>query len=373
MRVYTSSSRPVRMLEPYDGSAMFIGSYVLQLLLQFVFSMILVMTKVSESFLSTPAGVMILVILNETAILATPLAYSKIRGQNLYTQVGFRTRVNVWQILLAIAAAIATILAFAPIADAFVQFIAWTGYDVNGLTQMEVTSAGRYVLAIFFMCILPAVVEELLYRGMLSRAFADRSVVAGVLLSGLLFAIMHGNPVQLVHQFFLGCVCALLYYMTRSIWIPVIVHFCNNFYAVTGSYILAVQGQEAQAMPWWGSLICVIVGLAALAAVLYGMMRVSAKLRGKEQELAAVSGKGKWFKQLRILYFIPEEEQVLQAEQAALQQEYDACENQETREMLTVARKEEAEQIARRNRRALIYAILIGGVIWVINTITGYM
>ena len=372
MRVYKTDKRPVRILEPYDGSAMFIASYVLQILLQFILMLILQLTSAADAFLASTGGTCVLLLLNESAILITPLAYSKIRANNLYTQVGFGTKIGVAQILIAIATAFATIMAFSPIAEAFVWLVRLSGYNVDALTTMQINSAGTLVVGILFMCVLPAICEELLYRGMLSRAFGDNGVVKGILLSAFFFAIMHGNPVQLVHQFFLGAVCAVLYYMTRSIWIPVIVHLCNNLYAVVGSYIQFRAGEDGS-MPVWGMVLMSVCGLVVLGGLLCLMYRASAKTQNKRERLAAEQGKGKWLRRIRILYLTQEEEAVLEREQQALQDEYDACENDETREMLLVARKEEKARIDRRNRRALIYASVLGLAMWAINTISGYI
>jgi hypothetical protein len=45
--------------------------------------------------------------------------------------------------------------------------------------------------------------------------------------------------------FFLGCLAHLAYLATRSLWVPILLHFLNNALAVLVSYLVSMDAQTA--------------------------------------------------------------------------------------------------------------------------------
>jgi len=75
----------------------------------------------------------------------------------------------------------------------------------------------------------PALGEELWCRGFLGRGLiANHGVVKGVLLSSLLFGIMHVEPRQVAYATVLGVILHCVYLWTRSLFMPMLLHFMNN-------------------------------------------------------------------------------------------------------------------------------------------------
>jgi uncharacterized protein len=73
------------------------------------------------------------------------------------------------------------------------------------------------------------VAEEVFFRGFLYQAFRNSyGVLAGALLSGLIFGAVHGEFFKLVQLAVLGVILALLFEKTRSLWPPIILHAVNN-------------------------------------------------------------------------------------------------------------------------------------------------
>ena len=88
------------------------------------------------------------------------------------------------------------------------------------------------------MAVLPAISEELLFRGILYNTYRKAAPLMGVFLSALFFALLHGNFNQIPYAFFLGLVLALMMEATGSIIIPVIMHFLMNGSNVLISYAM---------------------------------------------------------------------------------------------------------------------------------------
>ncbi|MEO1087120.1 MAG: type II CAAX endopeptidase family protein, partial [Acidobacteriota bacterium] len=82
---------------------------------------------------------------------------------------------------------------------------------------------------LFFVAVLPAVCEEVAFRGVLLQALRRRlAPLSVVLISAAVFAVFHIEWVRLLPTFFLGVLLALLTYATGSLWPAVVWHFINN-------------------------------------------------------------------------------------------------------------------------------------------------
>lgn len=87
-------------------------------------------------------------------------------------------------------------------------------------------------LLLLVLAVLPALGEELLFRGLIGRGLVDRLGVRwGVLVTSVLFGAMHLNPGQALAVIPLGVAMHFLYLVTRSFWAPVLLHFLNNGFA----------------------------------------------------------------------------------------------------------------------------------------------
>jgi len=95
---------------------------------------------------------------------------------------------------------------------------------------------GGFVFNIFMIALLPAIGEELLFRGIFQRIFSDwtRSAVWGIVISSILFSLLHLQFQGFIPRLALGLIFGYLYYWTRSLWIPITTHFVNNFIAIVG-------------------------------------------------------------------------------------------------------------------------------------------
>ena len=94
---------------------------------------------------------------------------------------------------------------------------------------------------LLMIAILPAIGEEFLFRGVLLRLFREwaGNVHVAVILSALLFSALHLQFYGFLPRFILGIFLGYLFVWTRSIWVPVIVHFFNNGIAVVAAWLHA--------------------------------------------------------------------------------------------------------------------------------------
>ena len=210
--------------------------------------------------------------LMQIAFIATVLIYSAVRKVDIVYVAKIKGKLNVWQICLLPFIAIATILVFLPLANAWSAFLGVIGYHGAGVSMPAYSNVGIYFLSLFVMTLLPALGEELLLRGSVLSGLSTRNVWFGVLMSGVFFSLMHANPVQTVHQFGLGVVLALVLILSGSIWAGVIVHFLNNFISITlTAYLPEVDALYVSLgyYNWLTGLASVVVGALLLVFLLY--------------------------------------------------------------------------------------------------------
>ena len=88
----------------------------------------------------------------------------------------------------------------------------------------------------FVVGLLAPLAEELVFRGAVLRALLrwKSNPWVGIVISALLFALIHMNPVQMPHAFLVGLLLGWMYYRTDSIVPGVVFHWVNN----TVAYVL---------------------------------------------------------------------------------------------------------------------------------------
>ncbi len=95
----------------------------------------------------------------------------------------------------------------------------------------------------------PGVGEELWCRGFLGRGLVARyGPVGGVLLTSLFFGLMHFEPPLIAATTVMGLAFHFVYLTTRSLWVPMLLHFLNNSLAVAATHVPALD-VEQKAVP----------------------------------------------------------------------------------------------------------------------------
>jgi membrane protease YdiL (CAAX protease family) len=101
--------------------------------------------------------------------------------------------------------------------------------------DMSFLASAAFWFALLVTAVGPAVTEELAFRGFLGRLLLGRyGMVLGVLFTSVLFAMVHFSLPQAIFAFLFGIYAHLAYLATRSLWVPVLLHFLCN-----GTYVLA--------------------------------------------------------------------------------------------------------------------------------------
>jgi len=99
------------------------------------------------------------------------------------------------------------------------------------------------IISIFSVIIVAPIYEEIIFRGILLRGMAKKmNPNIAIVVSALLYAIVHMNIPQGINAFFLGLVLGFIYLRSGSIYLSIFAHFVNNILALSISPLFPLIG-----------------------------------------------------------------------------------------------------------------------------------
>lgn len=159
---------------------------------------------------------------------------------------------DILSILLAVAISFICLFSFTGLTNVFVNFLYKLGYSSSA--SLTVPNLFIYFAYLFLICIVPAFCEDLLFRGCILSGLRKLGDHKAVLISAVIFMLMHGGPDQTIHQLIIGVVLGYSFIASGTIWVPIVIHFVNNFVALTGAYLTRNAEVVEAVIPTWGQL-----------------------------------------------------------------------------------------------------------------------
>ena len=143
---------------------------------------------------------------------------------------------------------------------------------------MKVEHVSGLLFNIFMIAILPALGEELMFRGVIQRILTTwtKNHHWGIWIAALLFSAMHMQFYGFIPRMVLGAMFGYLLVWTGSMWVPILAHFVNNTMGVLG-YFLINKGVISNDVEKWGTgteqLPLVVVSVVVVAFLLFIIYR----------------------------------------------------------------------------------------------------
>ncbi|PCJ89904.1 MAG: CPBP family intramembrane metalloprotease domain-containing protein [Flavobacteriales bacterium] len=99
---------------------------------------------------------------------------------------------------------------------------------------LMVNSIGDLAVNLVVMAMIPAIAEELFFRGLLQRVLiaSTKNIHIGIWLAAILFSALHGQFYGFLPRMVLGAILGYLFVWSGSLWVPIFAHFVNNGAAV---------------------------------------------------------------------------------------------------------------------------------------------
>ena len=172
-----------------------------------------------------------------------PIIYALLIKENPFKALGFNKTTIMWLFL-----GVAMMYAILPLNSVFAEWNANIKFpesmtDFERLLQdmqervteimekfVNVTSIGGLILNLFMIAGLAALGEELLFRSIIQTSLIKvcKNAHIGIIIASAIFSIIHMEFYGLLPRFVLGMLLGYMYYYSRSIWIPIAMHFANN-------------------------------------------------------------------------------------------------------------------------------------------------
>lgn len=216
---------------------------------------------------------LILIITDILVVLFLWVFYA-IRKKKLTTEAGMR-KFSVsyipWIILTGVALAVFISFALEFLPEKWLMDYVAASEDVTGTLS---------VVALISTVLVAPVVEEILFRGIiLSRLRKAMPVAPALLLSALVFGLMHGQILWIAYAAFLGIILALVAVRTKSILATILLHVTFN---LTGMLVPRLVTEASAAV-----YMAIAAASAVLAAV--GMTMI---LQRKESDVQNIDHRG---------------------------------------------------------------------------------
>jgi len=105
---------------------------------------------------------------------------------------------------------------------------------------MKVESLSGLSFNLFMIAILPALGEELMFRGVVQKIFSNwtKNHHWGIWISAFLFSAMHMQFYGFLPRMALGAMFGYLLIWTGNMWVPILAHFVNNTMGVLGYFMI---------------------------------------------------------------------------------------------------------------------------------------
>jgi uncharacterized protein len=141
---------------------------------------------------------------------------------------------------------------------------------------LKVENVSGLLFNLFMIAVLPALGEELLFRGVVQKLFSriTRNVHWGVWLSAALFSALHMQFYGFIPRMLLGGIFGYMLVWSGSLWLPIVAHFFNNAAAVILLYLIdkkaigpAIEEFGSGPDQWYIALISLGIGVILLAAI----------------------------------------------------------------------------------------------------------
>jgi uncharacterized protein len=136
---------------------------------------------------------------------------------------------------------------------------------------LNTETIGGLAVNLFMIALLPAVGEEMLFRGILQRLFSEwfRNIHVAIFFTAFIFAAIHLQFYGFLPRMLLGAFFGYLFWWSGSLWLPIFAHFLNNGAAVIVSF-LASRNIVSQDYENFGSTdnVILIVGSIVITGLL---------------------------------------------------------------------------------------------------------
>lgn len=181
--------------------------------------------------------------------------FARIMNKKPLEYIGFNTAISGKQVFLvigviilgyAVSITLSEVNEMIPISKSAEQYFKSLEdeYNKEMLAIANMKTMQDYLVSLFMIALLPAIFEEMLFRGALQPVIINlsKNAFTGILITSILFSAIHASYYGFLPRLALGLIIGYVFYLSKNLWLSSITHFLYNAYGVTQLYVLSKQG-----------------------------------------------------------------------------------------------------------------------------------
>ena len=228
--------------------------------------------------------------------MAPPLILYGITRQQPLRQLGFCKPCSAWLLLIGVVVVFVSLpltnlltswnekMSFGPALESLERLLQQLEEKAGNLTEdmLHANNMGELMLNLLVLALIPAIGEELTFRGVLQQALTRgiKNAHVAIVLSAAIFSFIHFQFYGFLPRMFLGLLLGYLFYYSGSLWPSILMHFVNNGTAVVLAY-LDYKGMADVDVDHFGSTTSLPLLIASLVVTL-GLIVLSSKIKYKD-------------------------------------------------------------------------------------------
>ena len=262
---------------------------LLQLIAVFVFVMIatlLVTVLVTTGDMKDMSNVKVMQLIQSFGLFVIPpFVMASLWSNNAFEFLRLKSTLR-WTTVLYV-------VAFMLVAIPFINMLSWLNQQIilpEALSEIEkmmqssevqiaeitekmlnVSTLGALLFNVFLVAVVPALGEELFFRGTIQRLLSDwKGALFAIWITAFVFSAIHMQFYGFLPRMLLGAFLGYLLLWSGSLWLPIIAHFVNNSVAVVFYYlkfngvkVIDVETIGTDDTLWLGivsGIVCVFLG-----------------------------------------------------------------------------------------------------------------
>lgn len=182
-----------------------------------------------------------------------PLIYAKLVSKTPFTELGIKAKTNFKSIILTalIMLVVMPFLSFTidinsklilpEFMSAIEEWMKQSEEQAILLTTsfLKMDNFLNFLFIFLLVAILPAVGEELLFRGVLQKLLIKwtKKYHLGIWITAIIFSALHMQFYGFLPRLILGVMFGYLFFWSKSLWLPILAHLLNNGSVVIAAYI----------------------------------------------------------------------------------------------------------------------------------------
>ena len=153
------------------------------------------------------------------------------------------------------------------------QWMKTSEENAKALTEQFLcaTTFGGLIINLLLMAVLPAIAEELTFRGVLQNLFTVSNLHIAIWCSAVLFSAVHLQFYGFLPRMLMGALFGYMLVWTGSLWVPILMHFTNNAMAVILYFVATRAGWDMEKVDAIGTGDTLWLGIVSIVLTIGGI------------------------------------------------------------------------------------------------------